>query len=83
MIACGCPTISQLPDHPVKVDLAAAKHHHDITGVVLRILIESESRSLSIFLLQSFKRKVRGRPYVGELLAIFARGSLPLFSRVT
>jgi hypothetical protein len=58
MIARDGPTVSQLSDHPMEVDLAPTQHDHHIAGVILRILKpEPDHRRLTILLFQRLKLK--------------------------
>jgi hypothetical protein len=60
-IARGGPPVSQLPDHPVEVNLTAALHHEHIARVVSRIVEPEANHSrLPVFLFNCFKLKSVG-----------------------
>ena len=56
MIAGDGPTVRQLPDHAVEIDLAPAQDNQNIARVILRILQpKPDYRRLAILLLQRLK----------------------------
>ena len=65
MIAGNGPSIRELSNHSVKVNLRAAEHHEHIAGVVARIFEpETDHRCLPILLLQRLKLKSSRVRYV-------------------
>src|SRR5215210_7426338 len=74
MIAGDGPTIGDLPDHAVKVDVATAEHDQHISGLILRILkSKPDYRSLSVLLSQSLKLESVG---IGDVSLRVVRYSL-------
>jgi hypothetical protein len=58
MIARDGPSLRQLSDHSVEVDVAAAQYYHYVAGVISGILKPKfDHRSLAILLLQRLKLK--------------------------
>ena len=58
MVAGYSPTVGQLPNHSVEVDLTPAQHDQHVARVVLRIVQpKPDHRRLPIFLFQRLKLK--------------------------
>ena len=74
MIAGNGPTIGDLSDHAVEMDVAAAEHDEHVACLIFRILKSKlDHRSLSILLFQSLKLK---RVSIGNVSLRIVRYSL-------
>ena len=74
MIAGDGPTVGELPDHAVEMNIAAAEHDENVAGVILRILkSKPDHRSLSVLLFQSLKLESVG---IGDVSLRVVRYSL-------
>ena len=56
MIAGDGPTVGELTDHSVEMNVTATEHDQDVAGVIFRILeAEPDHRGLSVLLFQGLK----------------------------